>query len=401
MACTSRKSALIFRDLFDAQRLEVAWAQVIDHHAALRALFLWDGLDTPLQVIRSSVQIPWNNENWQHLTQTDQHQQWQAYLQADRKRGIDFTSAPAMRICLLRLADEKYRLLWTFHHLISDGWSNSLILTQVFKLYESKQPIAIESFDWAEYVNFQHTRDTSEAMRYWHSMLADFSRTTRILNYEKNQLLSHGVAGELATPAGPTAIDRKFTAQSAQALSIYARQNRLTQNTVLLGAWSLLVGMHSRESDIVFGTTVSGRASGYDHIENAVGCCINTLPLRIKLTPSTVETLLQSVQRQQLQSQEYDYSSLADVQRCSGIDAGISLFDSIVVFENYPDKALDGSAGSAITITDLSHVEQSNYPLALLVIPGESLNFRLVYHANQYLSDFASSLVDQIFTFGQ
>lgn len=388
-----------FKGPCNQQRFEAAWTHVIEHHAALRALFLWDGLDDPLQVVRSSVQIPWNSEDWRHLCASDKDECWKIFLENDRERGFDLASAPAMRLCWLRLADEKYRMLWTFHHLISDGWSNSLILAQMFEQFHSDRPVFIEPFDWSAYVKFQRTRDTSGAMQYWRSLLADFTLPSRILDHEKRGALAVSSTAQPAAAIQPTAIDYCVDEQAKQALSQYARINRFTQNTVLLGAWSLLVGMHSRESDIVFGTTVSGRASSYENIEHAVGCCINTLPLRINLHEASVNILLQSIQEQQLQAQEYDYSSLAEVQRCSAIDAGASLFDSIVVFENYPEGAFDGFAGSGIEITGISHVEQSNYPLALLVMPGEFLKLRLVYDDSHYSYEFAHGLLNQFLHF--
>ena len=170
------------------------------------------------------------------------------------------------------------------------------------------------------------------------------------------------------------------------ALQSLARQHRLTLNTLIHGAWTLLMSRYSGETDLIYGATVSGRPTTLAGVEEMVGLFINTLPVRIKLSPEeALLPWLNHLQSQLLEIRQYEYTPLVEIQKWSEIPSGNSLFESILVFENYPLTSEEQDTG--LDIGDVRFLDQSHYPLALLVIPGKSLQLLIIYDTSRFEAD--------------
>src|SRR5258708_4510261 len=115
------------RGNLDISAFQTAWQQVLDHHAALRTLFVWNRGDKPLQVVRQRVVLPFEFQEWNGIPQAEQPERWRSLLEADRARGFIFSDAPLLRVSLLQTAHNTYRFLFTFHHFILDQWSFPLL----------------------------------------------------------------------------------------------------------------------------------------------------------------------------------------------------------------------------------------------------------------------------------
>ncbi|MEM7716854.1 MAG: amino acid adenylation domain-containing protein, partial [Cyanobacteria bacterium P01_A01_bin.68] len=179
------------------------------------------------------------------------------------------------------------------------------------------------------------------------------------------------------------------------------QQNRLTLNTVTQGIWAILLSRYSRENDIVFGATVSGRPANLPGVESIIGLFINTLPVRVKLSADD-ELLpwLQQLQTQQIEQESFSYSSLIDIQQWSDVPAGVGLFESLVIFENYPvsiDAILQGWSDD-LQISQAKGFERTNYPLSLTVIPGEELSLRINYDSNRFESETITRMLGHLET---
>lgn len=116
----------------DIECFQATRDQVVARHAALRTIFLWDGLDEPLQVVREKVEIPWNIWDWRDLNSPQQQRQFDDFLFADRREGFDLSQAPLIRMTLVRQSEDRYRFVWSLHHLLTDGWSTALLLKEVY-----------------------------------------------------------------------------------------------------------------------------------------------------------------------------------------------------------------------------------------------------------------------------
>ena len=371
----------LFNGEIDGQVFAAAWAQVVQRHLALRTAFVWEELDEPVQVVRQQVEVPWTYEDWSDLTPEQVQRRWDALLLADRRRGFDLAQAPLLRFVLATLAPGRYRFLWSFHHLIADGWSTHLILREVLQCYsdlsQGRSPRLAPSMPFGKFIGWLKERDLNEAETFWRQKLDGFSAPVG-LPWDRGRQSAAGpgaVAQEQVTLGGP------LTA----ALVGMGRAHRLTTSTIIQGAWGILLGRLAGAKDVVFGTTVSGRPPELEGCDKAVGLFINTLPTRVQMESQlALVDWLARLQAQQIEMRRYEYSPLAQVQRWSAVPRGRALFESIVVFENYPGSEEGQAQRGGIVAEDIQYREQSNFPLALLVVPGESLQLLAIYHQDRF-----------------
>jgi amino acid adenylation domain-containing protein len=372
---------------------EQAWQEVVDRHPLLRTLFLWERRERPLQVVRERVSLPFEQLDWRGLSPDQQQEQFEIFLRADRARGFDFTKAPLMRLTLIRLTDESYRLVWSRHHIIIDGWSFPLILDQVFASYRARSRgdtfAVANTRPYRDYIVWLQKQDLAKAENHWRKTLKGFTSPT---------LLGIRTPRKLSSMQGHYDAHRTWLSESVTAtLQLLARKHQLTVNTVLQGAWSLLLSHYSGEEDIVFGTTVSGRPAELEGIERMVGLFINTLPMRVKLNGDEfLLTWLKDLQQQQVEMRQYEYSPLVQVQEWSELPARQPLFESIFVFESYPVASAFKKPDSELKITDVFNVERSDYPLTMIVGSGKRLLLKIAYDESRFESATIERMLKQL-----
>ncbi|HEX7240019.1 MAG TPA: amino acid adenylation domain-containing protein, partial [Longimicrobiaceae bacterium] len=379
-----------------AQALERAWQGAVDRHEALRAGFAWEGVPRPVQVIRREAKLPLRQEDWRGVGEAEREERLERYLEEDRKRGFELERGPLMRLGLFRLEEEAHHLVWTHHHLVLDGWSLSLLFGDVLALYaayargESPRPGAARRY--REYVAWLERRDRSRAECYWREALAGFEAPTPLpgARATRSGEKGHGVAG------------LRLSAERTEALREQARRRGVTLNTVVQGAWALLLSRYAGEEDVVFGATVSGRPAELAGAEETVGMFINTLPVRVRLRAEAgLGEWLAQLQREQVEAREHEHAPLADVQRWSEVPAGESLFESLVVFENYPvDRALEEAQGrlGGVRVRRSLGREQASYPLVLVAQADTGLRAELRYDRGRVEAGAAGAMLGQLET---
>ncbi|MDJ0732652.1 MAG: amino acid adenylation domain-containing protein [Nostocaceae cyanobacterium] len=376
----------------DLQAFEQAWLQVVTRHSVLRTAFLWGVSDQSLQIVYRQVPVSLKILDWRSLPPSKQQEQLQTFLEQQRKQNLPLDQAPMMNLTLIQMSDDLYEFVWGHHHLLLDGWSLSLVVKEVFSLYHGylrgeEQNLPLKPAQpYAHYIEWLQNQDIKAAELYWQEKLQGFTAPTP-LTFKKPSF------NQDQQPTRNNLHEISLTKEAIANLESFARQQQLTVNTLIQGAWALLLSHYSRESDVVFGVTVSGRPPAMVGVESMVGLFINTLPIRVQIS-ETVEVLpwLRSLQTQQVESEEYSYSFLVDIQKWSEIPQGMPLFESLVVFENYPvDTSLLGE-NSGLAISNVGVIEQTNYPLTLLVNTGWEMFLKLSYDPNR----FDSATITQI-----
>ncbi|HEY0735645.1 MAG TPA: amino acid adenylation domain-containing protein [Herpetosiphonaceae bacterium] len=367
----------VFGGALDRDALVMAWQQVTDRYAILRTGFIWEDLDEPLQVVRKQVAVPFALHDWRGLSEAEQTQRLDAYLEGDRRQGFDPAQAPLLRLVLFQLSDDRYACVWSNHHLVIDGWSLPLVLDDMFAFYtaarhgESLRLAPAQPY--AEYIAWLLRQDQRQAESFWRDLLRGFTAPTPLG-------IDHAPGTLLSAQRNYHAQWLHFSSETTQGLQRLAREQRLTVNTLLQGAWAVLLSRYSGHDDVVFGTTVSGRPTEIPGVETIVGMFVNTLPTRARLAPDMrLLPWLQELQAQASQVRQYEYSSLVHVQAWSDVPRGSQLFDSMMVFENYPVSASKLSDASEIQIEIMPSLEQTNYPLTLVAVPGDQLSIKLMY----------------------
>ncbi|MFB2919272.1 MULTISPECIES: amino acid adenylation domain-containing protein, partial [Aerosakkonema] len=373
---------------------EQAWRQVVELHPVLRTFFVWRNRQYPLQVVCKSVNLPWHIYDWRSLSSGEQKERLSAFLEAEREQGFELDKAPLMCCTVIQLTDDRYQFIWSNHHLLMDGWCLPIVLKQVWAFYEAFNRGENLYLDapppYRNYIAWLRQQDSEAAQKFWRSQLAGFRAPTPLMVDKSVENLSQekDIYDER---------DIKLPATLTEALKEFARQHHLTLNTLVQGAWALLLGRYSGESDVVFGATVSGRPPALSGVESIVGLFINTLPVRVQISPET-ELLpwLKQLQAQQVEREQYFYSPLVEIQGMSDVPRNQPLFNSIVVFENYPlDSSLLEGQGS-VEIKNVGGFERTNYPLTLGVVPGEELSIQISYNTNRFDDDTVSRMMGHL-----
>ncbi|HEY9653443.1 MAG TPA: condensation domain-containing protein, partial [Coleofasciculaceae cyanobacterium] len=367
--------------LLNVVAFDRAWQQVVARHTALRTSFYWENLDKPLQVVHQQVNVPFVQQDWRGMAAGEQQKQLEAFLESDRKQSFDLSQAPLMRLTLIRVADDSYQLVWSKHHLILDGWSTALVFKDVIEHYQGlcqgqNLPLA-PSRAYGDYIAWLQQQDLSKAEKFWRQVLSGIQAPTPLISLKVD-----------ISPDQKEEYDEqqiKLSAETTTALQSLARQHQLTLNTVVQGAWALLLSRYSGENDVVYGNTVSGRPVDLIGAESMVGLFINTLPVRVTIdAEQSLLTWLQQLQTQLVEMRQYEYSPLIEVQGWSEVPRGVPLFESLVVFENYPvDRAvLERQTNLEIQIN--SSFDNTNYPLTVTVLPGLKLAIAISYDRRRF-----------------
>jgi amino acid adenylation domain-containing protein/non-ribosomal peptide synthase protein (TIGR01720 family) len=366
------------RGALDVDAFERAWRETVRRHAIFRGRFVWEGLAEPLFLVQPAAELEVTVQDWRALKPVEQDERIADLLRTDRRRGLTLDRAPLMRITLVQRGDQVWHWLWTHHHVLLDGWCVGLVLREVLDHYEARRSgtTAEPAYrrPYRDYIAWLQQQDRSRADAFWRDELADFTTPTR-----------------LTLPAAPAAAamdDAAAAGEAGLSLSVaatarveaWARANRLTLNTVLTGAWARLLASYSHSDDIVFGVTVAGRPAELEGADRMIGLFINTLPQRVRIRPGLpVVDWMRALQEQQLALRELDYCRLVDIQRASGLEPGVPLFETLIAFDNYPiDEAL-AQGFRDIEVIATHGVERTHYPLTLSVVPGRQLRMRSLF----------------------
>ncbi|WGV25119.1 non-ribosomal peptide synthetase [Halotia branconii] len=380
----------------DAGIFERAWQVLGERHSVLRTLFVWKNRKQAVQVVRKQVNLSWSNLDWRMLSQQEQEIRLNWFLEADKKQGFELDKAPIMRCALIWVTDETYEFVWSFHHLLLDGWSWPIIFRELFSIYESiqngKQLNLAPSRPFRDYINWLQQQDLAGAKAFWQKNLQGFSAPTpliveRAIGQSSHQQLYIDV------------LSQNLSAKTTTALKSFAQQHHLTLATLVQAAWALLLSRYSGESDVVFGTTVSGRPPALSGVESMVGVFINTLPARVKIPEQTdLLTWLQLLQEEYIEREQSSYTPLVDIQGVSEVARTQLLFESLVVIENYPINATLQQLPGNLSIEEIQDRGQTNYPLTVVAIPGEEMTVKINYDRDRFHADIIERMAGHFLT---
>jgi amino acid adenylation domain-containing protein/non-ribosomal peptide synthase protein (TIGR01720 family) len=351
----------------DVQRFKQAWQAALDAHDILRSGFVLQGeLEQAVQVVRKSVALPCSEHDWRG--QPALEQALQTLAEGERQQGFDLTEAPLLRLVLVQTGEARHHLIYTNHHILMDGWSTSRLLGEVLQRYAGMAPKA-QATHYRDYIAWLQGQDAAVAEAFWQAQLAALDEPTRLA-----QAIA-GCAGDAGSGYGDhrLALDAEQTAR----IEAFARANRVTVNTLVQSAWLLLLQRCTGQASVCFGATVAGRPADLAGVEEQIGLFINTLPvIGAPRAEQTVAEWISQVQACNLAVREFEHTPLYDVQRWAG-QGGDALFDSILVFENYPvSEALQQGAPGGLRFGDVAVQEQTNYPLTLVVELGATLSMQ-------------------------
>ncbi|MGW7304459.1 amino acid adenylation domain-containing protein [Streptomyces sp. NPDC054835] len=356
----------------DAERLRAAAHGLLMRHANLRASFAVRGLENPVQVVRSTVEVPWRLHDLTGLPPADQQVERDRIVAEDARLRFDLAHGPMLRFSLIRYAATRHELLVADHHILLDGWSMPVVWHDLFELYAGRGEALPPVTPYRAYLAWLAGQDAAEAVTAWQAYLDGLAGPTRV-----------GTPG-LASHVLPRTTSAVLPAELTRDLERACARLGITLNTAVQTAWGLLLGRLTGTEDVVFGTTVSERPAEIDGIESVVGLLINTVPLRVRAEAGEpLRTTLTRVQSAQLDVFPHRHLGLTEIQRLAGTG---ELFDSYYVFQNYPDQEDDAADLGGLRASERTDGAKgvSHYPLGITVIPGERLELLFGHHPDLF-----------------
>ena len=359
----------------DIARFAAAWNAVIERHEILRTVF-WAAshLNEPLQLVFKAAVLPLRVLDWEERDVCAQDLQEQ--VEADSREGFDLLCAPLMRLTLVKLAAEKLYLIWTNHHILLDGWSSSRLLAEVFEVYNGKSR-APKRGKYRDYIAWLQAQPQASLEAFWKHKLQGLNGPTVLANSLSPRPDQNN--------DGHQALYLNWDAQQTLRLKDQAQRLRVTPNTLIQATWLLLLQRYTGQDSVCFGSTVAGRPPGLAAADEILGLFINTLPIIQTPQPQqTVADWLLELQTYNVEVRDHEHASLADVQRWSGL-GGQALFDSIIVFENYPvDERLQEAEQDQLRFGETKSQDVTTFAMDLAVNLGNRLTVEFMYLRNRF-----------------
>ncbi|MER5783106.1 amino acid adenylation domain-containing protein [Streptomyces mobaraensis] len=376
-----------------AADLTAAADALLRRHANLRAGFWYDDGEEPVQFVPRHTDTPVRERDLTDLIADPAAQEdaVRAAMAEDWNHRFDLAEPPLLRLTLLRLDDERARLVITCHHLLLDGWSMPILVRELLTLVGSRGDLAAlpPVRPYRDHLELLATRDTEAARRAWAAALDGFTEP-------------HPVAPGAALGAAvePAIVETEASPELTAAVTAVARARGLTLGNVAHTLWGVLVGSLTGAADVVSGTTVSGRPDDLPGADTMVGLFINTLPVRVRLAPdATLASTAAAVQAEQAALMDHQHLGLSGIQRLTAVDG--PLFDTLLVVENYSgsDDVSDtlgaAAAASGLRVTGLGARDATHYPLTMSVLPGATLRLELGYRPDLFDDTTARRVTDR------
>jgi len=368
------------------EMFERAWQRVMDRHAALRSRFAWMSLDHPVQIVQRRAEINLERQDWNSLQDADPTALLDEFLLRDRARGFDLTQAPLMRLTLIRSRRNDW-IVWSFHHIILDGWSGAILMQEVFSSYralcDGSEPDLGRAADYEAYIGWRQRQSQDKPEQFWRAQLKGFHGPSALRVQDLNEMHPSVDIGRETV---------QFSDDEVRVLESFARQRQLTLNTVVQGMWSILLSAYTGNPEVMFGAWGSGRSADVLDIEKIVGALINTLPVRVRVdSEAELVAWLKTIQEQQLEQRQHEHINLLKLLAWSEVPGEPLLFNTVLVFENYPVSASLGGqiTESGLRIFDVLAREQTHYPIAIRVMPRNNLALLIEYDRCLYTKEMA------------
>ncbi|HEX5113566.1 MAG TPA: amino acid adenylation domain-containing protein [Pseudonocardiaceae bacterium] len=367
-------------------RLRTAGQALLDRHANLRTAFVGAASGERVALVLDGVALPWQDVDLRGLDATNRAAATRRFLAADQRDHFDQATPPLLRLALLRTGPDSAELVLTSHHTLLDGWSMGLVMRELLRLYGSGGDDAVlpKVSRYRDFLAWLSEQDSAGSVRVWADELAGLDGPTLV-----------APAGGGPNPEGAGQLDVPVPAGVARDLSRRAAELGVTLNTVVQLAWAIVLGSLTGRQDVVFGTTVSGRPAALPGVESMVGLFINTVPVRVPLSPwDTLGELLAGLQKRQHRLLDHHHVGLVDIQRATGFD---TLFDAVTVFESFP---VDGPGlvdpATGVAITGVSTDNGTHYPIGVAATASPHLRAVLEYQRDLFDTETASDIAARL-----
>ncbi|ACL76719.1 non-ribosomal peptide synthetase [Ruminiclostridium cellulolyticum] len=355
-----------------------AWKHVAETNTALRTVFRWKGIEKPVQIVQREFEIPIEFYDFMDKKDDNLSDSRECFLKSDWETGVDLEINP-FRVSLLRINENEQEMVLTYHHILFDGWSNGILIKEFLNAYnafsEGREIQRTVKGKYEDFIRWCLEQPKDRQKEYWFEYLKGFDKKTS---------LPYCSIGTDAFKAGKHV--SIFPAELADSVVTFSTHNEITIATLMYCTWGILLQKYSDVDDVLFGTTISGRQSSIKNVENIVGLFINTIPLRINSNGDTkIFDLLKAVDKAVRDREEFGSTALVDIKSYSEVDKSSTLFDSIVIVENYPIDRMLTEKGPGLSIISYSIKEMTDFDLTVEVsMLTQNIRLALTYNSNAF-----------------
>ena len=366
-----------FSSEINTDEFKKAWQYVINKHTILRTGFIYDKVNISIQFVNKEVEPPIVFQDFSSLSKEEQISKFEELKKKDRYTEFSFSKPPLMRVSLVKFGESRFKMIWTKHHALWDGWSGQIIIHELISTYKEllkgNQPNLGKEDRYEDFINYLKTVDTIKEKGFWTDYLKGFDKPTLLpfcgASHERNK--GKGEYKRITT---------NFSKDFTERLTDFAKDTRITPNTLMQGVWGYILGKYTGQQDVVYGSTVSGRPAESEY-KNKVGLYINTIPLRLTIEEKdTVESFLQRLQRSSVSAREFQHTSLSNISQWNEVKGDI--FDSLLSFTNYPTADTFESDASLLAIDEVEIKENNNYLLSIQPSIRQALVVDFTFNSN-------------------
>ena len=369
------------------EAIEKSFNMLIERHDSLRTVFYYKNVDKPLQIVLKNRKASVTIKDVSSLDLNDAEKFVEEFKTMDIKRGFDLSKDLLMRLALIKTAANSYKIIWTHHHIIIDGWCLSIIISEFFSIYHtiiSNKSIKFEpAMPYSDYVLWLDKQDKEKAKRYWEKYLCGYEGKA-VIPFSRKEGNAYYIPEEYSLI---------FDKETTEKIISFSAKNQTTTNTVFQSIWGILLQKYSNTDDVVFGSVVSGRPVDLIGADKMVGLFINTIPVRVKCDASMpFYELLKKINEETLESRESDYLPLTTIQASLG--SNIKLIDHIMIFENYPipKDVRENTITLGFSINDVSLFSHTNYDFNIVVLPDDQIVVKFCYNKSVCDSTFVKRI---------
>ncbi|MDQ0416437.1 amino acid adenylation domain-containing protein/non-ribosomal peptide synthase protein (TIGR01720 family) [Croceifilum oryzae] len=363
-----------------------SFQRLMDHHGILRTVFIHKKVARPMQVVLKHREASMEWIDITHLSEEEKGVYTQQVRQRDKEKGFHLSKDPLMRMTVIQTHSDVYQLIWSYHHILVDGWCKDILMGDFFNIYESllhRKPVELEpSLPYSQYIKWIESQDSEAALDFWRKRLQDYEQKAVVR--ETNH---HLVDGEQKAET----LEQLFTIQSdiSQRLLSMAKKYQVTLNHVIQSILGVLLQRYNNVQDVVFGSVVSGRPPEIDGVEKILGLFINTVPVRIQANPEQkFSDLISKVHKMDIESKQVEYISLAEIQAHSPLKQ--NLFEVLYIFQNIPiqtsseDDQKKEELGFTLHSEDHHDHDQTNYDFTFVAASDQEIKVLITYNASLY-----------------
>ncbi|MFH7014636.1 amino acid adenylation domain-containing protein [Flavobacterium sp. FlaQc-47] len=382
-----------FSSKLDVSMFKKAWQYVINNHTILRTGFIYDKVNIPIQFVNKEVAVPLRFIDLTNSTDQEKQTTFKTLKDQDRFEDFSFTNPPLMRITIAKFGEESFKMIWTKHHVLWDGWSGQVIIQEVIKAYTNLMhgvPLEAQIEDkYEDFINYIKSIDAFEEKAFWQSYMQDFSEPSLLpfckASHERNK--GKGKYERIT-------ID--FDEQLTQKINDFSKSQHVTPNTLTQAVWAVLLSKYTGLKDIVYGVTVSGRPADLNY-DSKVGLYINTIPLRAKIDNNqTITDFLAMLQKTSVAARNFQHTSLSKIQQWNEIKG--DCFDSLLSFTNYPSKSGDSTQKPVLEIESVNVKENNNYLLSIQPMLKDKLVIDFTFNSSIMDAAFVQMITEHFRT---